>query len=88
MTMLTKQFKKFLKENQKERSSSPQPPQKKKFYDSLRQNPTVSMERTQTRIKYFECEGYEHMYPECANVLKGFCTKAMNYTLMKKIEEN
>lgn len=39
------------------------------------------MEKTQNRIKCYECEGYEHIASECANTLKkSRQKKAMNIT--------
>lgn len=74
MTMLIKQFKKFLKNNQKRRSSKTKPPQKK-FFNNSRTNPTSSMEKSQNH----ECKGFKHIAAKCTNTLnKSQGKKAIN----------
>ncbi|KAL2526707.1 Uncharacterized protein Adt_11761 [Abeliophyllum distichum] len=81
MAMLTKQFKKFLKRNQKGKNLNTSLQQKKRFLINTKQNPTTPMNRSDNRIQCHECEGFGHIASDCANTLKKSHTKkAMNIT--------
>ncbi|KAL2461743.1 Uncharacterized protein Adt_45163 [Abeliophyllum distichum] len=89
MAMLIKQFKNFLKRNQKGKNLNTSPQQKKRFPINTKQNPTTSMNRSDNRIQCHECEGFGLIASECTNTLKKYHTKkAMNITWSEDDEKD